>query len=181
MGSWDRFVGPGWTRPEKVVLYASIAMASVALPLVAAVRGYPWSGLQSLVAALLAFDIVGGAVTMATNPGKAWYHRPGQGFRQHLAFVAVHVHPFLVAWLFVPSMDWSYALGSYGYLLVLSVAILRAPLYLKRPMAAGAIAIGCLANGLILTPPLGMAWFLPVFYIKLFSSHLVPETRFRPE
>lgn len=177
-GSWDKFAGPGWSPAENAILFSATLLGGVFVPLWAAIAGYGWNFWQYLVAFLLALDIVGGAVTMAALPGKRWYHRQGQCWRQHLGFIAMHLHPFLVAWLFAPDdqgMLWGYALVSYIYLLLGTFAVLAAPRQLKRPLGTALVAGGCLLNGLVVEPPPGFVWFLPVFYVKLLLSHLVPE------
>lgn len=178
LGAWDKFAGPGWSQAENAVLFTATLAAGVFVPVWAAIAGLGWNWLQYILAFFIALDIVGGAVTMAAQPGKRWYHRPGQGAKQHLGFILMHVHPFLVAWLFAPQdqgMLWGYALTGYIYLLLAAPVILFAPVPLKRPLSAAFIAGGCLLNGLVVTPPPGFVWFLPVFYLKLLMSHLVPE------
>ncbi len=100
--------------------------------------------------------------------------------RQHFAFVVLHVHPFLVAWLFWDG-DWTFGLVVYGYLLLATLLILRTQLYLRRPVAM-ALTIAGLGIGLVTFPPApGMAWFVPVFYLKLLVSHLLREWPYSPE
>lgn len=178
LGAWDKFAGPGWSRAENTVLFTATLVGGAFVPAWAAIAGLGWSVLQYILAFVIALDIVGGAVTMAAQPGKRWYHRPGQGPKQHLSFILMHAHPFLVAWLFAPQgqgMLWGYAITGYVYLLLAAPVILFAPVQLKRPLSAAFIAGGCLLNGLAVTPPPGFVWFLPVFYLKLLMSHLVPE------
>lgn len=139
-----------------------------------------WSPLQLVVATLLALDLVGGVVANAATPAKRWYHRPGQGFRQHFVFVALHIYPFLVAWLFRDG-DWAFGFVIYGFLLLAALLILSAPLYLQRPVAMGLTLVG-LALGLAVFPPTpGMAWFVPVLCLKLLVSHLLREWPYAAE
>jgi hypothetical protein len=132
-----------------------------------------------LVAVLIAFDIAGGIVTNATSAAKRWYHRPGQGFWQHLGFTAIHVYPFIIAWLFL-GMDWSYGLIVYGYLLFATLVILLVPQYLQRPVAMAAYAGGLLVALYVLPLIPGLEWFVPFFYLKLLVSHLIKEEPYRP-
>ena len=99
-GEFDRFMGPGATRAE-LALELGFAVLGGAAMLIYALTSFPlWSIIQIGVAVLLAFDIAGGVVTNATSSAKRWYHRAGQGARQHLQFVALHiVHVIIVAWL----------------------------------------------------------------------------------
>lgn len=176
----DKFLGPGTTRAELALELAAALLAPLLLLLYAQQADLGWTGWQPLAAALLAFDLAGGVVTNAANAAKRWYHRPAQGPRQHLLFVALHVHPFLVAWLFQGG-DWSTAWFGYGYLLLAALVIVYAPLYLKRPFAM-LLLLGGLALGLyVVQPAPGMEWFLPTFYLKLLVSHLLPEAPFAPD
>lgn len=133
--------------------------------------------MQLAVAALLALDLVGGVVTNATAAAKRWYHRPGQGFRQHFGFVAVHLHPFLVAWLFLDG-NWGFGAIVYGYLLLAALLILWPPLYIQRPLAMVLWLVGLLIGLYGVALPAGLEWFVPVFYLKLLVSHLLKELPF---
>jgi hypothetical protein len=55
-------------------------------------------------------------------------------------------------------------------LLVSAVAVLRSPLRLCHPLAAGLVA-AALAGAL--TGPPALAWFLPVLWLKLIGGHAV--------
>ena len=69
----------------------------------------------------------------------------------------------------------------YGYLLLATLLILAAPLYLQRPVSMALTLVG-LMIGLVASPPTpGMAWFVPVFYLKLLVSHLLKEWPYAPE
>jgi hypothetical protein len=54
------------------------------------------------------------------------------------------------------------------------------PLYLKRPVALGLYVVALLLSLYAFDVPAGLAWFLPVFYLKLLVSHLLPEAPFAP-
>jgi hypothetical protein len=178
-GEWDRFIGPGAARAELALILGSALIAAVAVVANALWRDLAWTSIQLAAAALLALDLVGGVVTNATTAAKRWYHRPGQGFRQHFGFVLLHVHPFLVAWLFRDG-DWAFGFVVYGYLLLATLLILRTPLYLQRPVAMGLAVVG-LGIGLAAFAPVpGMAWFVPAFYLKLLVSHLLKEWPYSP-
>ncbi len=136
-GAFDRFMGLGATRAELTLEFGFAALGGVAM-LAYALTAFPqWSIVQIAVAVLLAFDMAGGVVTNATSSAKRWYHRAGQGARQHLQFVALHVvHLFIVAGLF-RSGDWRYGVAFSLYLVLAAFIILRAPLYLQRSLALG--------------------------------------------
>ncbi|MEZ4770800.1 MAG: hypothetical protein R2844_20590 [Caldilineales bacterium] len=179
-GEWDRFIGPGATRAEFWLIISSAVLGAAALALYVVAQNLGWSAVQLGVAVLLALDLVGGVVTNATTAAKRWYHRPGQGFRQHFRFVAFHLHPFLVAWLFRDG-DWVFGFVIYGFLLLATLLILRTRLYLQRPLAMALVLIGLILGLTVFPPTPGMAWFVPVFYLKLLVSHLLKEWPYSPE
>ena len=130
------------------------------------------------MAALLALDITGGVVTNATGAAKRWYHRPGQGFKQHFLFTAIHLLQLaVVGWLFRGD-GLVYVAVLYPVLLLGAVCILAAPLRIRRPTAmacyAAALAVSLYVTGL--TP--GLEWFEPLFFLKLFVAHLLDEAPF---
>jgi hypothetical protein len=179
-GEMDRFFGPGTTRAEAMVIAAFSLAAAVALPLYAALGGLEWSAAQIIVGTLIAADMAGGIVTNATSSAKRWYHRAGQGTRQHFTFVAVHVvHIFLVAWLF-RSMDWLYFAVMSAYLLAATLVILKLPLYLQRPVALGLFAAVIPIDAYAFAQVPGLAWFIPFLFLKLLVSHLLREAPYRP-
>ncbi len=180
-GEWDKFVGPGQTKAEFWLILLPSILAALALAVFARMADLGWTILQTVVAVLLAFDLAGGVITNATSAAKRWYHRPGQGVRQHLGFVALHaIHLFLVAWLF-RGMDWTYFAVFYLGLLAAALVVLQSPLYLQRPVALLAYCLILLINFYILMPTPGMEWFVPVFFAKLLISHLLKEAPYLPE
>jgi hypothetical protein len=129
---------------------------------------------QIVVVVLVALDIGGGVVANAAPSAKRWYHRDGQGFRQHIGFIAAHlVHLALVAAVLIANpLTW---IGlHYGFLLLAAVLILRAPTDLRLALAVllwlAGVLIGWYGNPV----SSGLEWFLPAFYLKLLVCHLVP-------
>jgi hypothetical protein len=177
----DTFIGPGVTRAE-LILELVVSLAGGLLMLAYALtQPLGWTGWQIALAVLLAFDLAGGVVTNATSTAKRWYHRPGQGFRQHFTFIAVHgIHLALVAWAFRAG-DWDWAIGWYTFLMLASLLILWLPLYLRRPVAFSVFGLGLLFALYLDTPVPGLEWFIPVFLLKLIVSHLLREEPYRPE
>ena len=180
-GALDRFFGPGTTRAEAWIQALFSIGAAIAMPAYAAASGFGWSLLQYTVATWLAFDLVGGIITNATSSAKRWYHREGQGFREHFRFIVFHVaYLLLVAWLF-RGLDWFYAGVLSAVLLVAALTVLRAPLYLRRPLAFGLVIIAFVLNEYAFSPTDGLQWFVPFLFIKLIASHALREEPYRPQ
>jgi hypothetical protein len=180
-GQWDSFIGPGATRAENALILGAALAAGVALPLYAGLAGLGWTALQLLAGTLIAADLAGGVVANAAAPAKAWYHRAGQGLRQHLAFILAHgAHLFVVAWLF-RGMDWTFFAVYYGYLVGAALVVLLVPLYVQRPVAfllyAGALVI----HDYTVLPVAGLEWFVPIFFLKLLIAYLLREAPYRPD
>ena len=179
-GVLDRFIGPGATNAEPFLqcLLPMIAMA-VAVLYATQVTEH-WSMVQFVLCAFFAIDIGGGVITNATPSAKRWYHRPGQRFRHHFGFVLFYLlHLIVVSWFFLDgAFTWFIIAG--GYLLLSATVILWTPLYLRRPVAYISFAGGLLLSTYGLSQPIGLEWFLPLFYLKLPISHLPQEEPYRP-
>lgn len=181
IGIVDRLIGPGATEAELWLQLLPAVIAAIAAPLYALTLSHPWTPLQLGLIALLGFDCVGGILTNATATAKRWYHRPGQGWQQHLVFVSFHtVHISLVALLFRET-DWGFLLFVSSYLLIATLTILRSPLYLQCPVALGLYGLALLGDRYLLSPTLGLEWFLPFLMLKLLVSHLLPGVPYRPD
>lgn len=179
-GEIDKFFGPGTTRAEAWIQAVFCLGAGIAMPIYAFLNGFDWSLIQYLLAAWMAFDLVGGIITNATSSAKRWYHREGQGFQEHYAFITPHaIYVFLVAWLF-RSMDWLYFGVIAIFLLGAALIILKTPLYLQRPAAFGTLAISWLVNYYAFSPTPGLEWFVPFLFFKLLVSHALREEPYRP-
>ena len=170
-GHLDRFIGPGATPQE--------SWLQLMVPLLTAVSVWiwapPWSPLQLVVAIVVAADLAGGIVTNATASAKRWYHRPGQGKRQHLSFVALHFIQLTLFSAVFMEFDLAWIAASGGCLMLASWLIVSAPLYLQRPIAMTLFAVSLMLSEYWLTVPQGLEWFLPLFYLKLLLSHLLKE------
>lgn len=179
--SWlDQFVGPGATPAELWIQFLPAVGALVVAPAYALTLPIQWSGVQLALIALLGLDLVGGVLTNATVSAKRWYHRPGQGWQQHLSFVALHVvHVFLVAWLFRGG-DWIFFGAVAGYLLGAATAIVFSPHQLQRPLALGLFGVTLLGDCYWFSPTPGLEWFIPFFFLKVLVSHLLPEEACSP-
>ena len=180
-GQLDRFIGPGATPAELVLQLVPSAVAAVAAPLYALTLPFDWAAWQLGAIAILGFDLVGGVLTNATAAAKRWYHRPGQGWRQHMAFVSVHLfHIGLVALLFRGG-DGLFFVGVSSYLMLAAGLILASPLYLQRPIALGLYGLVLVCDRILFTPTPGLEWFLPLFFLKLLISHLLKESPYCPD
>jgi hypothetical protein len=183
-GAWDRFVGPGATPAEEWLQLGGGLLLTGLLGVLLYLRrdSLNWSTLQAVIAAFLILDLTGGILTNATSAAKRWYHRAGQdSARAHLPFIAVHgVHLLVVAAAFRGG-DVAFFAVAFAYLLIAAVIIIRAPLYLQRPVAFGLFCGGVLLGMYVFSPTPGLEWFIPFFYLKLLVSHLVRETPFAPD
>ncbi|MEV6769176.1 hypothetical protein AB0N05_11175 [Nocardia sp. NPDC051030] len=164
----DVLIAPGATPGEQLLGYGT-ALAGSALAVALAIHA-DLSILATIVIAFVAFDLCGGAVVNATTSAKRHFHRPGQTAWHHLAFVAIHVQPFLLA-LFVPDFGWYRAAAVYGLALTGAIAILAAPAALRRPLAFAWVTLALL---LPLGIPAVLAWVAPILLIKLLLAHLQP-------
>ena len=174
-GQWDKFIGPGATRSEQILSLVPSILAAVAISYYAYRNQLGWNLVLYIVAALLAFDIVGGVITNATSSAKRWYHREGQGFVQHFGFVAVHAFQiFLVAWLF-RGFDMTFFGVIYLYLLFSALMTLTVPLYIQRSVALLFVCGAIILSTYVLSPTAGFEWFIPFLFIKLLVSHLTKE------
>ena len=180
-GMVDRFTGPGATQAELGLQLLPAVMAAIAAPLYAVTLSHSWTSLQLGLMALLGLDCVGGILTNATATAKRWYHRPGQGWRQHLAFVSMHIVQISLVALLFRGNDWMFLAIVSGYLLTASIAILCSPLYLQRLVALGLYGVALLGDRYLLSPTLGLEWFLPFLMLKLLVSHLLKEAPYRSE
>ncbi|MCP4149024.1 MAG: hypothetical protein GY757_14850 [bacterium] len=179
-GAFDKFLGPGATRAEIVLQAVFPLIAAVAAPLYASHAIKDWTLVQYIVCSFLALDITGGIITNATSSAKRWYHRAGQGFKQHIGVVALHlIHLVLISWLYL-ELDMTWIVVSGGYLLVSAAIVSLVPQYLQRPISLISYVCALLISIYILQQPEGLEWFLPMFYLKLLVSHLPKEEPYRP-
>jgi len=181
VGQWDKFVGPGATSAEEwVQLIGGVALAAGAIAVFFLSQDTTVSIWQTIVVLFLALDISGGIVTNATSAAKRWYFRPGQGFKAHFGFIALHgIHILLIAVLFAETPFVYFALF-YIYLLLATFTVLQIPLYLQRSVAFTFYAGGILLNMLGLANVQGLGWFIPLLFLKLLLSHLLKEAPYQP-
>ena len=188
----DWLYGTGTTTVERRLVQATSAV--VVLILAAAHLGgnfdldgqAPWAWWQIGLAFVFVVDVVGGAVANALGGAKQLYHgpipQPATRVRRlvhdHRTFTALHVHPIVVGLAF-PGGPWWWGLLWYAWALVGVLVVVRAPLYLQRPLAVAIVAAGAVASTVV-SAPLGFAWFPILLLIKLVLSHAVHEEPYRP-
>ena len=175
----DKLLGPGYTRAELVLtLCTGLGCAIVALVL--ALRDETdFSWWQLALVSIVAFDLGGGIPANAAGCAKRWWFRPGQGFWHHFRFNAVHLHPFLFAFVF-DQVSWDYAAFVWGTVVVGTLAVLLTPKYLQRPLGLSVVAGALVLQMLFGAPTVAFAWLAPVLWLKLISSHAVYDAPSRP-
>jgi len=183
-GFWgviDKLIGPGATKAEKnLQLYIPFG-SGILLVVYAYIVQYGWSWSQYLIAGLLTVDIIGGIITNATSSAKRWFHREGQGFKQHMSFILTHFTQLsLFSYAFM-GFDLLWIAMAGGFMVLACVVILQTPLYLQRPVALMLYSLSMVLTINCFAAPQGLEWFLPLFYLKLLISHVLREEPYRPE
>jgi hypothetical protein len=167
----DGLVAPGAARQELLLTYAT-AGAGTVLALVLADRA-GIGVLASVVSAVVAFDLFGGAVANAVPAARRRWHGPGSSPTRHLAFVGAHVQPLLLA-----LTSRGYGVGSaallYGVTIVAAAVVVAAPPDLRRAVALSAATLGLGLVTVVAAPPAELAWLAPVLLVKLLLAHLLP-------
>jgi hypothetical protein len=177
-GRLERFMGPGTTPAEEIVQFVG---GAVGVTLIAAYLWHSdaasqWPAWKVALIGVIAVDLVGGVLTNATNAAKRWYHRDAPGMaRKRLVFVSLHlVHLAAVAFVLLPAA-WSWFAVNAVLLLAAAALIERVPLGVKRPTAMATWLAVVTASPIVYAPPAALAWFTPIFFLKLLVSHMVPE------
>lgn len=164
IGYWDRLVGPTATTTEQALTLAVAILWTVAVCGYAVYADLGWSALQLLVVAVIAFDVAGGVTANASVSGRRWWHRAERTDRDHLEFVAAHVHPFVLAALFA-GVTWTAAAIIYAYLLLASIGILSVASSLRRPTALALFSAWVLFAAYQSILPVGLEWFGTLLYL----------------
>lgn len=175
LGEWDKFIGPGATTVELVLIWLASVMGGAGMVAYALLRDLQWSWWQLVLAAVLAVDIGGGVVANAAAPAKRWYHRQGQGVPDHLLFAAVHVIHLALVWLLFPGGTAQFAIFWFVYLMLAAVVILQFPLSLQRPVAFLLFGVALVFNQYVLVSAAGFEWLVPLLFLKLLLGHLLHE------
>ncbi|WP_299421135.1 hypothetical protein [uncultured Shimia sp.] len=180
-GVIDGLIGPGATPAEKALqLYLPFGFGAIVL-LAGLVLDFGWSVAQFVVIAVLAVDMMGGVITNATSTAKRWFFREGQGIKQHLGFVAMHVaQTALFGWAFM-DLDLLWIGSVFVVLFGFSAAILTMPLYLQRPIASFLFVVAMFLSLYLFETPQEVQWFLPMLYYKILISHVLREEPYQPD
>lgn len=80
---------------------------------------------------------------------------------------------FMVVWLFMNG-NWGYLFGTFGLLMGAAATIALTPLHLGRPVGVAVYAVAIVMAVMQFPSAMGLQRFLPVFYLKLLVSHLLP-------
>lgn len=178
----DPIYGTGATLTEKnLARLTGLVGAALVCGAVALTNPDAWAIWQYALAAVLAFDLVGGVVANALGSAKREHARadaPGDGMllrlvRRPIAFTALHVQPILVGLLF-PGTVWWWGVAWYAAVLLAVVLVRRVPASLARPVAL-AFAAGVALVGPVIGAPVGFAWLPVVLALKLVVAHAVPS------
>ncbi len=180
-GMMDNVIGPGATQAEKDLQGYIPLLAGGALLAYGVYAELDWSVIQYLVALLLTIDMVGGVITNATSSAKRWFHREGEGIKAHMAFIAIHFIQLGLLSVFFLDMNFWWVAQTGAFMLLAASIILLTPLYLQRPVAMSLYGLSVLLCLYVFASPVALEWFLPLFYLKLFISHLLREEPYRPE
>lgn len=168
----DKIVAPNATTTEYVLSLAAAVAGAALATLHASLAGL--TGWRLVMVAAIAFDIIGGAVITCTEAGKRHWNPPSKPKRAEFWFVASHVaHVAAVAGLF-RGIDAPWFVATAGMLLASAGVIIAAPATLRRPTAVALLTVAVLLDSR-LGATLGMEWFVPVFFLKLFVGYLVRE------
>jgi hypothetical protein len=179
-GTLDQLTGPGPEKSEVVLQFGVALLGAISAGIWYGTRNSGSIWLLALTA-FLAFDITGGVITNATATAKRWFHRPGQSAWLHLRFQMVHLLHIAVVSFLYGETQWTLFLTMSGALLTSAGIVLLTPLYLKRPVGFGLFGALIVILPQLVSVPVGLEWFVPLFYLKLILSHLLPEEPYRPE
>jgi hypothetical protein len=181
-GTIDKLIcGPGATPVEKNIQLYIPVLAGIIVVLQNYVSGFNWSMAQQIVAFLITLDIAGGIISNSTSTAKRWFHREGQGFKDHMGFILLHfVQISLVNIFFMEfNLIWIASIG--GYMVFTCALVLKTILYLQRTVALMLFSVSVLLSMYIFKLPVHLEWFVPLLYLKLLVSHILREEPYRPE
>lgn len=187
-GKPDLAVGTQATTTEKILGWTAGFIGVVFISFFYWENDFNWTTLQYIIAVIIAYDVVGGAVANSLNSCKRFYHSYLQTFepsyvklaKNHLFFSLIHIHPLIVSLVF-SSANWFYGLFWYLMLQISVLTVTKIPLYLQRPVSMLIIVTALLINSYFISSPTGLEWLIPVLFIKIVYGHTVQEEPYRPE
>ena len=179
--------GTGSVLSEQLVFWIA-GLLGAALMIVLARGGWVlWNWWRTGLAAVIAFDLIGGAAAAALNSSKRFYFSAAkQNERGPLRLLKtgyylplISVHPILVYLIYRSPQAW---MGFAIYLVVgaIAIGVRKAPLFLARPIAVTAVLTAIVTSFYFIDAPPGFEWMLPVLVIKLVLGHAVREEPYRP-
>ena len=180
-GAIDKIIGPGATPAEKAIQLWIPVVAIAIVCSIGVYQGYDWSLAQYLVAAFFALDMVGGIATNLTSTAKRWNFRAGNGFKEHMFFIGLHIIQLSLMSYFFLGFDLVWLAVIYGYLMLSVGFILICPFYLQRPISGMVYVASLVLSIYVFKSPEHLEWFLPLFFYKLQISHAVREEPYRPD
>ncbi|MBR8745172.1 hypothetical protein, partial [Nocardiopsis sp. MG754419] len=149
------------------------ALGTAMVTATALAHEHPWP--VTVLLAVVAFDFSGGAAATATPSVRAQHHGTGGTRLRRLGFVALHLHPFVLA-VCVTGFGWPAATVLYGCALAGAVAVDTAPPPLRRSTALAATVLGTVVTLPLLGAAPELTWVAPVMLVKLLLGHMLPET-----
>ena len=185
-GKTDLAVGTQATTIEKVLGWTAGFVGIVIIGFFYWQGKFNWTGWQYIVTAIIAYDVVGGAVANSLNSCKRFYHSSFQTFepnyvklaKNHFFFSIIHVHTLIVGMMFDASFyGWFWYLTLQASVLTVN----KTPIYLQRPVSMLIIVTSLLINSYVVSSPIGFEWLVPILFIKIVYGHTVKEEPYRPE
>lgn len=183
----DALFGAGATTAEKALANLVGLTGACVIVLSAWANSADWNPILYVLAAVIAFDVVGGVVANGLNAAKRDHFGPpsateksvlGRLVRHPVIFTALHIHPIIVGTFYPPHL---WAWGPLWYLAILAgTVIVRAvPLYLERPVALGFVALVAMISTYSMAPEM-WGWLPVMLALKLVLAHAVQEEPYRP-
>lgn len=181
------FLGTGATKEEVIVSWIGAFIVPIFIAHLY-LKGYVhWEVWQLIVAIFFAFDLSGGMISTSLNSCKRLFNTPYKEdepawvkpLKNHMTFVAIHVHPIIISLIF-NDYNWQYGLIWYIIFIVSAYFVYASPLYLKRPVSMLLILIAIMINYYLLQPIVGFEWLIPVLFVKIIYGHMVREEPYRP-
>lgn len=170
------FFGPPRTRGEIIV---GVSGSALVLALLGVYIGHTggwrgWSTLQTVVLAVMLFDLIFGIFTISSVTAKRWYHRDGAR-RFRLGFVIAHVVLYLLPFAALFDAGWLWTVVNAALLVGAAVVIESTPPNLKGVVALCLTLAPGLVNLIWLPLPTALAWLPVLLPVKVVLCFLVPD------